>query len=112
MHSFDYFAQAKTVINLTQTGCQFIETERKNYNYQPQNASDCQRINLETIKERKQSFKPISLSPGKYIFRVKNENVPYELGFYLRGQGASKVFLPKVSGRGLKEGVTKDYAID
>ncbi|MEO1005441.1 MAG: hypothetical protein AAFW67_06225, partial [Cyanobacteria bacterium J06638_38] len=41
-----------------------------------------------------------------------NVNVPYELGFYLRGEGIKQVSLPKVSGGGLTEGVTKDYEVE
>jgi len=44
---------------------------------------------------------------------VTNANVPYDLGFYLRGSGlVDKVKLPKVSGGGLSIGTTKDYVID
>jgi hypothetical protein len=43
---------------------------------------------------------------------VTNKNVPYELGFYLRGSGLGRLTLPKVSGGGLTTGKTIDYAID
>ena len=105
-------AQAQQVINITQTGCQFVETEAKDYTYQPKSDKDCRQINSQSINERKKGFKPMNLTAGKYVFRVKNENVPYELGFYLRGQGASQVLLPKVSGGGLTQGKTLDYAIE
>ena len=100
-----------TVIDLTQVGCQFLETEPKDYQYQPTNAEDCKKINSETLATRKSGFKPLELKPGKYIFRVANSNVPYPLGFYLRGEGIKKVSLPKVSGGGLTKGTTKDYEI-
>ena len=100
-----------TVIELTQVGCQFLEVEAKDYQYQPQKASDCQKINSETVATRKKEFKPLTLKPGKYIFRVQNKNVPYSLGFYLRGEGLKQVSLPKVSGGGITQGVTKDYEI-
>lgn len=99
------------VIELTQVGCQFLEVEAQNYQYQPTSAEDCQKINSETLKNREAGFKPLELSPGKYIFRVTNSNVPYPLGFYLRGTGIKKVSLPKVSGGGLTPGSTKDYQI-
>ena len=52
------------------------------------------------------------MEPGKYVFRVTNKNVPYDLGFWLRGEGlVNRATLPSVSGGGLKEGVTKDYKI-
>jgi hypothetical protein len=111
-NTFNSSTQAQTVIKLTQTGCQFLETETKNYNYQPKKADDCNKINGETLKNRKQGFKTITLSQGKYVFNVTNKNVPYELGFYLRGQGVSQALLPKVSGGGLTEGKTMQYSVD
>lgn len=99
------------VVTLTQTGCQFLETEGKDYQYKTQNEKDCQQINGKTLTERKQQFKPLQLKAGKYVFRVTNRDVPYELGFYLRGAGASKVTLPKVSGGGLNTGTTQEYEI-
>lgn len=104
--------QAQNVIILTQTGCQFVETEKQDYNYQPQKADDCRQINTSTLDSRKKDFKTISLSEGKSVFRVTNKNVPYELGFYLRGQGASQLLLPKVSGGGLTQGKTQEYNVD
>ena len=89
-----------------------MEVEAKDYQYQPQNIDDCKKINAETLAAREAEFKPLELKPGKYIFRVTNSNVPYPLGFYVRGQGIKKVSLPKVSGGGLTQGTTKDYAID
>ena len=100
-----------TIIDLTQVGCQFLEVESQNYQYQPTSASDCKKINAETMANRKSGFKPLQLKPGKYIFRVTNSNVSYPLGFYLRGEGIKKVSLPKVSGGGLTKGTTKDYEI-
>lgn len=104
-------AAPATVISLTQVGCQFLEVEAKDHQYQPKSAADCKKINSETLATRKSGFKPLELQPGKYIFRVSNSNVPYSLGFYLRGEGIKKVSLPKVSGGGLTQGVTKDYEI-
>lgn len=108
----DIKAEAEaTVIDLTQVGCQFLEVEAKDYQYQPTSADDCQQINSETLAARKSEFKPLELKPGKYIFRVTNANVDYPLGFYLRGSGIKQVSLPKVSGGGLTKGTTKDYEI-
>ncbi len=102
--------KAQTV-TLTQTGCQFLEAESKDYQFKTTQAEDCKGINSKTLADRKKGFKPLQLKPGKYIFRVKNRDVPYELGFYLRGEGVSSVTLPKVSGGGLNKGTTKDYQI-
>ena len=100
-----------TVIDLTQVGCQFLEVESQDYQYDPQNADDCKKINAD-LTAREAGFKPLELKPGKYIFRVTNSNVSYPLGFYLRGKGVKKVTLPKVSGGGLTQGTTKDYEVD
>ncbi len=101
-----------TVIDLTQVGCQFLEVESQDYKYQPKSAEDCKQINSDTLANRESGFKPLNLVPGKYIFRVTNVNVPYPLGFYLRGEGIKKVSLPKVSGGGLTQGTTKDYEVE
>lgn len=112
LFSFLLPAQAQSVITLTQTGCQFIETEAKNYDYQTQKADDCRKINKESLATREKGFKPINLTAGKYVFKVTNQNVPYELGFYLRGQGLSQAILPRVSGGGLTKGKTVEYSAD
>lgn len=101
-----------TIIMLTQTGCQFVEPEKQNHNFQTASARDCKAINAQTGTTRLDAVKPLELKPGKYIFRVTNKNVPYELGFYLRGTGLGRFTLPKVSGGGLVTGKTQDYAIE
>jgi hypothetical protein len=105
-------AAAPTVIDLTQTGCQFLEPEGVDHQYQTANAADCKAINQQSGDQRVKASTPLELKPGTYIFRVTNQNVPYELGFYLRGQGLGRLTLPKVSGGGLSTGKTQDYQID
>ena len=107
-------AQAETVIALTQTGCQFVESEGGvDHGYTPKTADDCNEINAESGDERAAKAITLRLKPGKHVFRVTNENVPYELGFWLRGDGLiSRATLPSVSGGGLTQGVTKDYVVD
>ena len=101
-----------TLITLTQIGCQFVEVEDRDYGFMPMSAADCKTINKQTGKERLATAKTLELKPGAYIFRVTNKNVPYELGFYLRGAGFGRLTLPKVSGGGLFTGLTQDYEID
>ena len=101
-----------TIITLTQTGCQFVEVEGHDHGFQPLTAADCKTINGRTAPERLGRANTMELQPGKYIFRVTNKNVPYDLGFYLRGAGFGRLTLPKVSGGGLHTGTTKDYEID
>ena len=99
------------VITLTQTGCQFLEIEGNDYQFTTTKAEDCNQINTKTLGDRQSRFKPLQLKPGAYIFRVVNRDVPYELGFYLRGEGFSQATLPKVSGGGLTKGATQDYRV-
>jgi len=107
-------AGAPRVIELTQVPCQFLESEGGvNHGYQSRSIKDCEAINARTGKERVAKAKPLELKPGKYVFRVANRNVPYELGFWLRGASTvSRVSLPSVSGGGLMPGKTKDYEIE
>jgi len=102
---------APTVISLTQTGCQFLESEAKNHGFHPKHAEDCQRINASTQAKRLAASQPLTLQAGDYIFHVRNRDVPYELGFWLRGQGLSRFMLPSVSGGGIAMGQSKDYKI-
>ncbi|MDX5359945.1 MAG: hypothetical protein LPL00_01315, partial [Alphaproteobacteria bacterium] len=54
----------------------------------------------------------MTLKPGTYVFRVTNRDVPYGLGFWIRGDGViGRATLPSASGGGLSKGVTKDYEI-
>ena len=106
-------ADAK-VVALTQVPCQFLESEGgKDRGYKSRSIKDCEAINAKTAKQRVAEARPQELKPGKYVFRVTNKNVPYELGFWLRGASvAGRVTLPSVSGGGLMPGKTQDYEIE
>ena len=103
-----------TIIVLTQTGCQFVESENDvDRGFMPTEKVDCEQINDETADARLMEAEPLRLAPGKYIFRVTNSDVPYMLGFYLRAESVlERPFMPDVSGGGLHAGVTKDYEIE
>ncbi len=107
-------AEAPTVIELTQTGCQFVESENgMDHGFTTTKKADCEAINSKTGDERLAQAKTLQLKPGKYIFRVTNKNVPYMLGFYLRGEGViNYATLPRVSGGGLDVGKSRDYEIE
>ena len=102
------------VIELTQTPCQFLEPENgMDQGYSSSKKADCEAINAKTGEARLAKAKTLTLKPGKYVFRVTNKNVPYELGFYLRGDGLiNRATLPSVSGGGLTTGATKDYVVE
>ena len=104
-------AAEPTVITLTQTGCQFTEPEGKDHGFKTMEAADCKKINAQSGEKRLSNANTITLKPGAYIFRVTNKNVPYQLGFYLRGAGVGRLTLPKVSGGGLVKGKSRDYRI-
>lgn len=107
-------AASPTVIELTQTGCQFLESENGvDHGYKTSKKADCESINKQSGPERLADSKTLELKPGKYVFRVTNENVPYNLGFWLRGDGVvNRAMLPSVSGGGMATGTTQDYIID
>jgi hypothetical protein len=104
---------AATVIELTQVPCQFLESENGvDRGFQSHSAADCDAVNARTGTQRVTESKPLVLAPGTYVFRVSNKNVPYELGFWLRGDGLlNRAKLPSVSGGGLVQGGTQDYEI-
>ena len=107
-------AEEVKVIELTQTGCQFIESEGGvDHGFKTTKKSDCVAINKQSGDERLAAATPIKLKPGKYIFRVTNRDVPYPLGFWLRGDGiVGRATLPSVSGGGMTTGKTLDYEIE
>lgn len=104
---------ASNVIELTQVPCQFLESEKDiDHGYKSMKKADCEAINAKTGEQRLSESKTIVLQPGDYIFRVTNKNVPYDLGFWLRGDGVvAFATLPSVSGGGLSMGKTRDYRI-
>jgi hypothetical protein len=102
-----------TVIVLTQTGCQFLEPEPEDHEFKPQKPSDCVALNAKSGKGRMAAARTMVVKPGRYVFRVVNRDVPYEVGFYLRA--ASEVlepFKPKASGGGIMTGRSRDYPVD
>lgn len=103
-----------SIVTLTQVPCQFLESEQgKNRDFKSASITDCEKINGQTADARLADATTMQLKPGKYIFRVTNRNVPYELGFWLRSASLVKrLTLPSVSGGGLDTGKTQDYVID
>jgi hypothetical protein len=112
-------AAAQEVITLTQTGCQFLETENGvDRGFTPQSADDCNAINAKTGEQRLADAKVLELAPGAYTFRVSNTDVPYDLGFWLResdyqlGNPLHKLTKTSISGGGLAQGKTQDYTVE
>lgn len=110
--------EQENLIQLTQTPCQFLETEGVDRQFKSTKSAECEAINAKTGAERLANSKVLTLKPGRYVFRVTNKNVPYELGFWLRSKGydwrnpVHKVTKTSVSGGGLDVGATKDYVVE
>jgi len=103
-------AAQPVIVELTQTPCLFVESEQDPKQYTSRKKADCETINAETLPRR--TLKTLRLKPGQTVFRVTNKNVPYELGFWVRGKGVGRLTLPSVSGGGLTTGKTQDYRIN
>lgn len=99
------------IIELNQTACQFVEPEHGDKGYQANSYEACSQFNESTSEQRLAQSEPLTLKPGEYLFRVYNRDVPYVLGFWLRGKGLSRLTLPSVSGGGIDTGGYKDYRI-
>ncbi len=108
------WASAPRVIDLTQTGCQFLEPEQGyDHRFKTKQATDCVLINADTSADRLAEVKPLVLKPGRYIFRVINRDVPYQLGFYLRASSRLlRALRPKVVGGGIDVGESQDYEVE
>ena len=108
-----FAAAPATVINLTQTACQFVETENDvDHGFRSTKKADCKVINAKSGADRLARANVLEIKPGKYIFRVTNKDVPYDLGFWLRGKGLGRITLPSVAGGDLAPGTTQDYAVE
>ncbi|WP_369602189.1 hypothetical protein AAIA72_04260 [Hahella sp. SMD15-11] len=103
---------APRALELTQTRCQFLEPENQDHHFRAGSASDCTSINGATQDQRLANSRIVHLGPGPVTIRVTNRDVPWELGFWLRGKGLGRVTLPSVSGGGIGTGQTQEYQID
>lgn len=100
------------LIELHQTACQFIEPEGGDQNFRANSFKACETFNEKSGDARLAKASVLKLAPGAYTFRVYNEDVPYVLGFWLRGSGLGRVMLPSVSGGGIQAGDFRDYTIE
>lgn len=107
------------VIELTQVPCQFLESENGvDHHFKTAKKADCEAVNAKTGAERLADAQVLTLKPGPTIFRVTNQDVPYELGFWLRESDydwknpLDHLTKISVSGGGLVTGATKDYEVD
>ena len=108
-----------TVVTVTQVACQFLEAENGvDHNFEATTPSDCFAINERTAASRLTTARVLRLTPGKYIFRVTNVDVPYELGFSLRQKDydwrnpVHRLTKLTVTGGGVNTGQTRDYMVE
>ena len=107
---------AAETIELTQVPCQFLDVEA-DHGFKTTKKADCDAINAKTTEQRLQQAKVMELKSGDYVFRVKNKNVPYELGFWLREKDYDwrnplhKLSKVSISGGGLTTGNSRDYEV-
>ncbi|HKI59916.1 MAG TPA: hypothetical protein VKA23_02675 [Mariprofundaceae bacterium] len=109
--AFAVNASGIETITLTQTACQFVEAERGDHHYSAESYDACEKFNEATSKERLDQAVVMTLKPGEYLFRVHNRDVPYVLGFWLRGEALGRFSLPSVSGGGIETGGYREYQI-
>ena len=107
------------VVTITQVACQFLEAENGvDHDFETAKPSDCVAINERTAASRLTTARVLRLTPGKYIFRVTNVDVPYELGFSLRQKDydwrnpVHRLTKLAVSGGGVNTGQTRDYMVE
>ena len=108
-----------SVITVTQLACQFLEAENGiDHGFETTKPSDCVAINARTAESRLTTARVLRLKPGKYIFRVTNQDVPYELGFTLHQKDydwrnpVHRLTKLTVSGGGVNTGQTRDYMVE
>jgi hypothetical protein len=104
-------AAAPVLIEWHQQACQFMEAEGRDLAYVSTRAEDCIAINDHDGEQRLAVSPRIQIKAGEYVFRIYNDDVPYALGFWLRGQGLARLTLPSISGGGIEAGGFKDYRI-
>lgn len=104
-------SEAAEIVRLTQTHCQFIEAEGVDHHFRADSADACRAENERSAEARLKQAEPLHLPAGDYLFRISNRDVPYELGFWLRGAGLGRLSLPSISGGGIAPGSKRDYAI-
>lgn len=63
-------------IELHQTSCQFIEPEGGDRGYTAATYDACKAFNERTGEARQVQARALRLAPGRYVFRVYNDDVP------------------------------------
>ena len=97
------------ILVLHQAPCLIKEAEADASAFESKSRADCARINRATASLREDSTRLLRLPAGKYVFRIYNDTVPYEVGFEIKG--AQDPGLPTTRGGGVKAGGSRDFPI-
>lgn len=95
------------ITHLLQRPCMFEQSE-PGRRFDAHSKTACTRINSETRSERGQTV--LKLPSGTHEFVVSSQDVPYELGFWIRDVRYPGVALAQ--GGGILPGVSKTYVLD
>ncbi|MEZ4470888.1 MAG: hypothetical protein R3F60_08820 [bacterium] len=96
-----------TVVELTLKRCLIAEAETDPLPLRGEDTQKCERLNRATLVTREDGLKRLRLKPGRYVFRVRNADVPWTLDFAVRG--AHDKGLPATSGGAIKLGEVFDF---
>jgi hypothetical protein len=97
-------AEGKAVLTLVQRPCRF-EGAEPGASFDAQSAEACEATNMETIGVRTQRVLKVPAGPVRIA--VSSEQIPYEVGFWLRPAGDQEH--ATAMGGGIVPGVTKTY---
>ena len=106
------------LVELTLVPCQILEPEKVDRGFKSESRADCERINEQTWEQRSKTSRLLTLSPGRYVFRVTNKSVPYPTGFWIRQSDFDwRYFLDRflkfnMLDEGFPMGETKEYKFD
>lgn len=97
-------------VSLVQRPCRFEQAEPgASLNIQrPKSAKDCREVNDKTLSARRHHA--LALPAGQLTFVVSSEDVPYELGFWIRPYDEPERAL--VQGGGILPGQPKTYTVN
>lgn len=99
-----------SLIELKLVKCAISQLETELLPLRADKTEDCERLNRATRVTREEGLKRLRIKQGKYVFRIRNSDVPWPVDFLIRG--ALDKSLPVTQGGVLmKTGEIYDYPI-
>jgi len=102
-------ADGAWVVELKLKRCLIPELDTEVLPLRADKAADCERLNRATRVIRESGIRRLRLKTGKYVFRVRNLDVPWALDLELRG--AHDKSLPLTQGGHIEAGQVYEYPI-